>query len=73
MAYNPVGFEIQVVNIFPLFNAEGFTYKLPPKLQHLPNDKIAKLPATSIYTIPSTLYHSLEAPVGCIDFEQVKC
>ncbi|RYP77683.1 hypothetical protein DL771_001051 [Monosporascus sp. 5C6A] len=68
-----VGFEFLVTTHLRLLSSEGVALDFPQlaQLQALGNAKLAKLPASSVYGVPSTLYHSLEGLIGHIDFDQI--
>ncbi|KAF7531230.1 hypothetical protein G7054_g9087 [Neopestalotiopsis clavispora] len=70
-----VGFELLVTQHLTLLEAEGVILAFPQYdfLLALRNAKLAKLPPSSVYQAPSTLYHSLEALIGHIDFDRVRC
>lgn len=68
-----VGFELLVTTHLRLLSNEGVVLNVPQldQLQALYDTKLAKLPATSVYEAPSTLYHSLEGLIGHIDFNRI--
>ncbi|KAJ2993278.1 hypothetical protein NUW58_g1887 [Xylaria curta] len=68
-----VGFEILVVQHIALLQDEGVPLEARKLegLRKIQREKLAKLPPQSVYNAPSTLYHSLEALIGHIDFDQV--
>ncbi|KAI0466916.1 hypothetical protein F4859DRAFT_526196 [Xylaria cf. heliscus] len=68
-----VGFEILVVQHIALLREEGVFLDSPnlDALRKVQQEKLAMLPPKSVHNAPSTLYHSLEALVGHIDFDQV--
>ncbi|KAI0444326.1 hypothetical protein F4803DRAFT_573310 [Xylaria telfairii] len=70
-----VGFEILIVQHIALLQNEGVYLALEAgnieALGKVRQEKLAKLPPASVYNTPSTLYHSLEALIGHIDFDQV--
>jgi hypothetical protein len=70
-----VGFEILVTQHLTLLEEVGVVLDFPhlSSLRTMRNAKLAKLPPSSVYLAPSTLYHSLEALIGYIDFDQVSC
>ncbi|KAK0631021.1 hypothetical protein B0T17DRAFT_637782 [Bombardia bombarda] len=69
-----VGFEMLIIQHLSLLKEEGVTIDFPQLgfLRTLRDAKLAKLPPSSVYKTPSTLYHSLEALIGHIDFDQVR-
>jgi len=71
-----VGFEILVVSLLNLIEQEGgnMSMEFPAldALREIRNEKLAKLPPSTLYQMPSTLYHSLEAFIGHIDFDRVR-
>ncbi|RYP78945.1 hypothetical protein DL769_003110 [Monosporascus sp. CRB-8-3] len=68
-----VGFELLVATHLRLLSSEGVVldFSQLAQLQALRDAKLAKLPASSVYGEPSTLYHSLEGLIGHIDFDQI--
>ncbi|CAJ2513955.1 Uu.00g020740.m01.CDS01 [Anthostomella pinea] len=70
-----VGFEMIIIQHLSLLEEEGVKLDSPQliSLRALREAKLAKLPPESVYQSPSTLYHSLEALIGHIDFDQVRC
>lgn len=69
-----VGFEILVISLLSLLEQEGLYLDFPQlsALLDARNAKLAKLPPSTLYESPSTLYHSLEAFIGHIDFDRVR-
>jgi hypothetical protein len=70
-----VGFELLVVSLLNLLESEGgISMNFPGRhhLRALRDAKLAKLPPSTLYQTPSTLYHSLEAFIGHIDFDRVR-
>ncbi|ETS76585.1 hypothetical protein PFICI_11972 [Pestalotiopsis fici W106-1] len=69
-----VGQEILVISLLQLLEKEGVLVAFPlfGELRTIRDAKLAKLPASSVYKNRSTLYHSLEAFIGHIDFDRVK-
>lgn len=70
-----VGFEMLVIQLLSLLENEGIMLHFPQLnvLRSLKDAKLAKLPPECVYEAPSTLYHSLEALIGHIDFDRVRC
>ncbi|RYC62854.1 hypothetical protein CHU98_g3355 [Xylaria longipes] len=68
-----VGFEILIVKHVELLRDEGVSLETRnfEALRSVRDEKLAMLPPTSVYNFPSTLYHSLEALIGHIDFDQI--
>ena len=70
-----VGFELLVTRLLLLLEESGVTglsdFPGSATLRALHDAKLAKLPANYVYKARSTLYHSLEALVGYIDFTKV--
>ncbi|KXX73544.1 Copalyl diphosphate synthase [Madurella mycetomatis] len=70
-----VGFEILVVSLLTLLQKEGgVSIDFPglDALRAVRDAKLAKLPPSTLYQMPSTLYHALEAFIGHIDFDRVR-
>lgn len=69
-----VGQEILVISLLNLLEQEGITIEFPQlgALRAIRDAKLAKFPPSTIYENPSTLYHSLEAFIGYIDFDHVQ-
>ena len=70
-----VGFEILVVSLLNLIEQEGgmaMEFPALDALRAVRNQKLAKLPPSTLYQMSSTLYHSLEAFIGHIDFDRVR-
>lgn len=69
-----VGFEILISKHISLLSEEGvdLEFKQASHLYELGNAKLERLGPSSLYKIPSTLYHSLEGLIGRIDFDEVK-
>lgn len=70
-----VGFELLIIQHISLLESEGIHLDFP-QLNHLRamrDAKLAKLSPETLYKGPSTLYHSLEALIGYIDFDRVHC
>lgn len=70
-----VGFELLVVSLLTLLEEEaGVSVDFPGygTLRSLRDAKLAKLPPSTLYKMPSTLYHALEAFIGHIDFDRVR-
>ncbi|OTA98362.1 hypothetical protein M426DRAFT_17493 [Hypoxylon sp. CI-4A] len=72
-AYDQVGFEMLVVNHLSLLQDAGVEFEFPQlsQLRAMRDEKLSKLSPDTIYQVPSTLYHSLEAFIGHIDFDNV--
>ncbi|KAK3942833.1 Copalyl diphosphate synthase [Diplogelasinospora grovesii] len=70
-----VGFEILVFSLLSLLQEEGVFLSFPQlgALRNIRDAKLAKLPPSTLYQTPSTLYHSLEAFIDHIDFDRVRC
>ncbi|RYP09462.1 hypothetical protein DL764_001287 [Monosporascus ibericus] len=70
-----VGFEILIISLLDLLQQEGVSIDFPQlgALRAIRSAKLAKLPPSTLYQAPSTLYHSLEAFIGYIDFDRVHC
>ncbi|RWA10591.1 hypothetical protein EKO27_g4513 [Xylaria grammica] len=68
-----VGFEILIVQHIALLRDEGVFLETRnfEGLQKVRQEKLARLPPESVYNAPSTLYHSLEALIGNIDFDKL--
>ncbi|TRX93456.1 hypothetical protein FHL15_005731 [Xylaria flabelliformis] len=68
-----VGFEILIVQHIELLQAEGVSLETRnlEKLRKIRQEKLARLSPKSVHNALSTLYHSLEALIGHIDFDQV--
>ncbi|KAG8170178.1 hypothetical protein KVR01_000923 [Diaporthe batatas] len=76
-ACDQVGFEVLVTQHINLLAADGVAIKFPGK-QHLDEVFHAKLKRLSslqdfLYKRPCTLLHSLEAMIGHIDFDRIRC
>lgn len=73
-ASDQVGLELLVPQHLTLLEQEGIQLEFPQMAYciSLRNAKMARLPLELIYKGPSTLYHSLEAMVGYIDFDRVR-
>ncbi|KUI56675.1 Copalyl diphosphate synthase [Cytospora mali] len=69
-----VGFEILIISLISLLEQEGVFINLPrtSALRAARDAKLTKLPPYTLYQTPSTLYHSLEAFIGHIDFDRVR-
>lgn len=69
-----VGFEILVVKHLELLELEGVHFEFPgsKELKQVKEAKMAKLPASIIESAPSTIYHSLEAMIGHVNFDRIK-
>lgn len=69
-----VGFEILTVKLLTMLEAEGVDVTFPQyeKLRSVYHKKLGQLPASGVYEAPSTLYHSLEALIGHVDFVRLK-
>lgn len=69
-----VGFEMLITQHISLLQEEGIELSFPQKnsLQALRDAKLSKLPPSSVYSAPSTLYHSLEALIGHVDFDNLR-
>lgn len=69
-----VGFELLVVKLITLLEDEGVILDFPElgTLKEIQAAKLKKLPPSTAYSTKSTLYHSLEAFIGYIDFDQVR-
>lgn len=69
-----VGFEILVTSLLSLLQREGVSLEFPQldALQAIRSAKLETLPTSTLYQNPSTLYHSLEAFIGHIDFDRVR-
>jgi len=69
-----VGFEMLVVQHISLLKDEGVLLQFPQMETpwSLRNSKLSKLPPECVYESPSTLYHSLEALIGHINFDRVR-
>jgi hypothetical protein len=70
-----VGFEVLVVSLLTLLEKEGGVSIDFPGLEALRavrDAKLAKLPPSTLYKMPSTLYHALEGFIGYIDFDRVR-
>lgn len=74
LSSDQVGFELLVVQHLRLLRQQGIEIDFPQlnQLKELYDGKMAKLPIRGIEEAPSTLYHSLEALVGHIDFDRVR-
>ncbi|KAI1355960.1 hypothetical protein F5Y01DRAFT_268144 [Xylaria sp. FL0043] len=68
-----VGFEILIVQHLELLKDEGISLEARSfeGLKKARQEKLSKLPPKSVHSAPSTIYHSLEALIGHIDFDQV--
>ncbi|KAJ4383089.1 hypothetical protein N0V85_008529, partial [Neurospora sp. IMI 360204] len=71
-----VGFELLVTRLLSMLEdsgVEGLSSSFPGSstLRALHDAKLAKLPANYVYQARSTLYHSLEALWGYVDFEKI--
>ncbi|KAF7905074.1 uncharacterized protein EAF01_005595 [Botrytis porri] len=68
-----VGQEILIISLLGLLEGEGVSIKFPQlsALRAVRDAKLAKIPPSTIYKMKSTLYHSLEAFIGHIDFDNV--
>lgn len=70
-----VGFELLVTRLLLLLEEAGVQglsdFPGSAALRALHDAKLAKLPANYVYQARSTLYHSLEALTGYIDFTEV--
>ncbi|KAI0099783.1 Ent-kaurene synthase [Nemania sp. FL0031] len=68
-----VGFELLVSKHISMLREEGVSLEFGGlgKLNELYQEKVARLPLESVYKGVSTLYHSLEALIGHIDFDRV--
>lgn len=69
-----VGFEVLIIQHISLLEKEGVYIDFPQldQLRVLHDAKLAKMPPELLYRGPSTLYHSLEALIGYIDFDQIR-
>ncbi|KAK0714464.1 hypothetical protein B0T21DRAFT_426825 [Apiosordaria backusii] len=69
-----VGFELLVVSLLELLKKEGVFLEFAQleALKTLRNAKLAKIPAETLYRMPSTLHHSFEAFHGHINFNRMK-
>lgn len=69
-----VGQEILVISLMNLLEQEGVSIEFSQlgDLRAIRDTKLAKFPPSTIYENPSTLYHSLEAFIGYIDFNHVQ-
>lgn len=69
-----VGQEILIISLLSLLENEGISIKFPQlsALRAARDAKLAKIPPLTVYKNKSTLYHSLEAFIGHIDFDNVK-
>ncbi|KAI0805717.1 hypothetical protein GGR55DRAFT_690426 [Xylaria sp. FL0064] len=68
-----VGFEVLIVQHLELLQDEGISLEARSfeGLKKARLDKLSKMPPKSVHSAPSTVYHSLEALIGHIDFDQV--
>ncbi|KAI2472650.1 hypothetical protein F4781DRAFT_382493 [Annulohypoxylon bovei var. microspora] len=68
-----VGFEILVASLLDHLEQEGVSLDFPQLgvLRALRDAKLAKLPLSKLCQAPSTLYHSLEAFIGHVDFDSI--
>jgi hypothetical protein len=69
-----VGFEILVMKHLSLLQEHGVDIDFPhlPILSSLYQSKLAKIPMKHVYKAPSTLYHSLEAFFGQVDYDKTR-
>ncbi|KAJ8119216.1 hypothetical protein ONZ43_g3791 [Nemania bipapillata] len=68
-----VGQEILIISLLDLLRKSGVRIEFPhlSALQAARDAKLAKIPPSTVYQGRSTLYHSLEAFIGHIDFDNV--
>ncbi|KAK9786221.1 putative ent-kaurene synthase protein [Seiridium cardinale] len=68
-----VGQEILIISLLGLLEKEQVFIEFPQlsALRAVRDAKLAKIPSSTIYKTRSTLYHSLEAFIGHIDFDNV--
>ncbi|KAI2628670.1 hypothetical protein GGR54DRAFT_357025 [Hypoxylon sp. NC1633] len=69
-----VGQEILVISLLHLLEKEGVYMNFPQlsALSKTRNAKLCNLTTARMYANPSTLYHSLEAFIGHIDFDNIR-
>jgi len=69
-----VGQEMLVISLLDLLEKEGILIESPrlATLRMIRNRKFAKLAPQTVYHTRSTLYHSLEAFIGHLDFDGVR-
>ncbi|KAM0195926.1 hypothetical protein ACHAPC_000416 [Botrytis cinerea] len=68
-----VGQEILIISLLSLLENEGVSIEFSQlsALRAVRDAKLTKIPPSTIYKIKSTLYHSLEAFIGHINFDNV--
>ncbi|OTA68818.1 Ent-kaurene synthase [Hypoxylon sp. EC38] len=68
-----VGFEILIMKHLSLLENEGISFQFPQyhALRALYDAKLKRLSPDTILKTHSTLYHSLEALIGHVDFDQI--
>jgi hypothetical protein len=74
-SYDQIGFEVLIPKHLSLLASVGIKFDIPKlaPLQLLYEAKIAKLSSTLVYNAPSSMLHSLEALVGVVDFDRLRC
>ncbi|CAN8100051.1 unnamed protein product [Discula destructiva] len=74
MSNDQVGFELLITKLLSLLQEQGVEIDFPgsAQLRRLRDLKLKHLPAFSVEKAPSTLYHSLEALIGHIDFDRAR-
>lgn len=74
LSNDQVGFELLITKVLSLLTELGVEFVFPGsvQLQQLYDSKLGKLPASSVEKRPSTLYHSLEALIGHINFDEAR-